>query len=84
MNQISMVQQMLSTINTDQDLPVLLMTLQTIKITTKQDQEMQLLIQFITRGWPNRPDDVPEPIKPYVSYRDELTVAMLLYIEVTE
>ena len=41
---------------------------------TTKDQTMQLLIQHINKGFPDSPTKLPDSIKAYFSFRDELTV----------
>uniref|UniRef100_A0A182PWK1 RNA-directed DNA polymerase n=1 Tax=Anopheles epiroticus TaxID=199890 RepID=A0A182PWK1_9DIPT len=41
---------------------------------TKKDQAMQLLIQLVLNGWPKSADKVPDLIKQYYGYRNELTI----------
>ncbi|XP_058811065.1 uncharacterized protein K02A2.6-like [Topomyia yanbarensis] len=40
---------------------------------TTNDQSMQLIIDFINRGWPSSIDRVPDGVKIYFSCRDELS-----------
>ena len=48
--------------------------LEEIRKTTKDDNELQELQKYVQRGWPNTPKDLPAMIRPYWSYRDEITV----------
>ena len=41
---------------------------------TSKDQTMQLLIQHINEGFPESSTKLPDSIKAYLSFRDELTV----------
>ena len=41
---------------------------------TSKDQTMQLLIQHINEGFPESSTELPDSIKAYFSFRDELTV----------
>ena len=56
------------------DLPVKDERLQQIKAATLEDQNLSLLKQVIMQGWPNDRDEVLEVLRPFFSYRDELTV----------
>ena len=41
---------------------------------TKSDNELTDLSKLITEGWPDSLQDVPEHLRPYWSFRDELTI----------
>ena len=45
-----------------------------IRQHTTKDQTMQLLIQHINNGFPESSTTLPDSIKVYFSFRDELTV----------
>ena len=40
---------------------------------TKRDEELQILKQVISQGWPDRKCDVPVEVMPYWDFRDELS-----------
>ena len=44
-----------------------------IKEASKDDKEMNMLMQMITTGWPEHKDNVPLQVRHYLTYRDELT-----------
>ena len=44
-----------------------------IKEASKDDEEMNMLMQMIITGWPEHKDNVPLQIRHYFTYRDELT-----------
>uniref|UniRef100_A0A0E4G8R6 RNA-directed DNA polymerase n=2 Tax=Anopheles gambiae TaxID=7165 RepID=A0A0E4G8R6_ANOGA len=48
--------------------------LKEISEETKKDQTLQTLIQYIQRGWPDEANKVPDSIKIYFGYRNELSV----------
>ena len=48
--------------------------LEDIKQKGLHDKEMQMLKNVIITGWPNNCKDVPELIRPYFKFRDELSV----------
>lgn len=45
-----------------------------LKQTTNEDQEMTALREQIINGWPEKQRSLPQPLRQYWSYRDELTV----------
>ena len=45
-----------------------------IRAVSQNDEEMMQLMKVITTGWPENKSEVPLSVKPYFSYRDELTV----------
>ena len=49
-------------------------TLQRIKEQTASDPELNALKEVIHSGWPSTIQQVPVPLKPYWSFRDELAV----------
>ncbi|PIK38385.1 hypothetical protein BSL78_24770 [Apostichopus japonicus] len=48
--------------------------LNTIKDATKDDQELVALTEIVVNGWPERQREVPQAIRKYWAYRDELSV----------
>ena len=44
-----------------------------IKEASKDDEEMNMLMQMIITGWPEHKDNVPLQIRHHFTYRDELT-----------
>ena len=61
------------TVNNLQWMPVKMHKLDEIRGTTQQDGTLQKLRRVITNGWPRELADVEAEVKPYFSYRDELT-----------
>ena len=61
------------TVNNLQWMPVKRHTLDEIRGATEQDGALQKLRRVITNGWPRELADVEAEVKPYFSYRDELT-----------
>ena len=49
-------------------------SLQDLRISTKEDDELALLEQTITTGWPGTIREVPSKIQLYWTFREELTV----------
>lgn len=45
-----------------------------LKRETAKDRELVELISIITEGWPDRQNQAPPALRPYWSYRDELSV----------
>ena len=48
--------------------------LEYLQDATKSDNELTDLSKLITEGWPDSLQDVPEHLRPYWSFRDELTI----------
>ncbi|PIK34102.1 hypothetical protein BSL78_29068 [Apostichopus japonicus] len=48
--------------------------LNSIKDATKDDQELVALTEIVVNGWPERQREVPQAIRKYWAYRDELSV----------
>ena len=48
--------------------------LQQIREETRNDPELEALKEIIYIGWPQKQDQLPTPLKPYWSFRDELAV----------
>ncbi|XP_038061713.1 uncharacterized protein K02A2.6-like [Patiria miniata] len=46
-----------------------------VKRETERDPILQELKQIIISGWPDRMKDLPAPLRPYWSFRDELAIA---------
>ncbi|XP_058828416.1 uncharacterized protein K02A2.6-like [Topomyia yanbarensis] len=44
-----------------------------IKMETEKDQSMQLIIGYTQQGWPSTADRVPDTVKIYYNYRNELS-----------
>ena len=61
------------TVNNLQWMPVKRHKLDEIRGATEQDGALQKLRRVITNGWPRELADVEAEVKPYFSYRDELT-----------
>jgi len=38
----------------------------------KEDKQMEQLIEVISKGWPDTRKKLPEEVKPYFDYREEL------------
>ena len=47
--------------------------LQRIRVETTKDPELILLMRFVKGGWPSTIKRVPSPLRPYWSYRDEIS-----------
>ncbi|XP_041469952.1 uncharacterized protein K02A2.6-like [Lytechinus variegatus] len=47
--------------------------LEQFKVQTKRDPILQKISTFIRNGWPESKRDIPNNIRPYYSFRDELT-----------
>ncbi|XP_055612508.1 uncharacterized protein K02A2.6-like [Uranotaenia lowii] len=47
--------------------------LEEIKTETNKDQSMQLIIEYVQHGWPVTADRVPDSVKIYFNFRDELS-----------
>ena len=47
---------------------------QTIQKATQEDSTLQLLIQQILKGWPDHCRKLPEILKPYWQYREDLAI----------
>ena len=47
---------------------------QTLRLETRADASLHSLMTVITNGWPKRQRLLPNPLRPYSSYRDELAV----------
>ena len=45
-----------------------------IKAETQKDATLMTIHRFIMNGWPKRREDVPDEIKPYWSYKEEMFV----------
>jgi len=45
-----------------------------LQSSTANDTSLTAVKQFITTGWPNKIYDLPQALRPYWSFRDELTV----------
>ena len=50
------------------------MTIQELQQATSQDQHLQQFKEHIIRGWPDHRDQVPQGMRTYWSFCDELTV----------
>ena len=48
--------------------------LEEIKKMTTQDSNLEALKSTIFKGWPNERADLPENLRPYFSFKDEMTV----------
>ncbi|XP_048257540.1 uncharacterized protein K02A2.6-like [Haliotis rufescens] len=48
--------------------------IQSLKEETSKDATLQALKEIILEGWPERPKQLPAPIRPYWAYRDELSI----------
>ena len=73
-NQLKSFLSDLTTENLKTDLPVSEPTYKMIREQTNLDAVMRKLQQLISSGWPQKLKEVPEEIKPYHSYKDELAV----------
>ena len=49
-------------------------SLQQIRITTQEDDELALLKHTITQGWPSTIKEVPSVLQSYWTFREELTI----------
>ena len=49
--------------------------LEEIRVATAQDEKMQSLKSAILDGWPEKQSQVPEPIRIYWNFRDELSIS---------
>ena len=49
-------------------------SMQSIQQETQNDAELQILLQYIMKGFPMTKDECHDAIKPYFNYRKELTV----------
>ena len=49
-----------------------------IRTETKTDPELQLLTQQVQQGWPEKINSVDERIKQYWSFREDITVFLLM------
>jgi transposase InsO family protein len=45
-----------------------------VKLATTSDQELMMLKTIVHEGWPTSIKDVPQVLKPYWCYRDEITI----------
>ena len=41
---------------------------------TTKDSSLMRIARYVTEGWPKRRDSIPADVKPYRSYKEELTV----------
>jgi hypothetical protein len=48
--------------------------LERIKVSTSNDPELRALKEQFYQGWPAAIKEVPQILKPYWSYRDEITI----------
>ena len=48
--------------------------LRQLRSETTTDPELQALSRLILEGWPEKPNQIPETLRGYWSYRDELTI----------
>ena len=56
-------------------------SMQSIRQETQNDTELQILLQYIMKGFPMMKDECHDDIKPYFNYREELTVVDGLVLE---
>lgn len=63
-----------SEVNLRQDLPVSQATYNLIKQESMIDPELMHLKNFIVTGWPTKQLDLPEVVKPYYTFREQLAV----------
>jgi transposase InsO family protein len=56
-------------------LPVSPSKLDEFKRETAKDESLQKLKQFIQEGWPDDKDKIPDAVKPYLTYQDEISEA---------
>jgi hypothetical protein len=68
-NQLTSFMSDWSTANIKRDLPVSESTYQQIQQETKLDPEMISLTKLIMTGWPLKPSDIPEMVRPYHTYK---------------
>lgn len=54
--------------------PISIEKKQEFQNVTHEDEEMQMLIKFIQEGWPNESRNIPDVLKPYHTFADELCV----------
>ena len=73
-NQLKSFMSDLSPISMKRDLPVSEQTYNLIQQETRKDPTLNRLQAMILSGWPSKPDCVPEEIKVYHSFKDELAV----------
>ena len=58
-------------------------SLQQIRIATQDDDELALLMHYITQGWPSNIKEVPSGIQSYWTFREELTIEDLIILKGT-
>ena len=49
-------------------------TMQEVQQATTKDDYLQQLSQNIARGWPKSRNEVPQNIRPYCTFRDDVAV----------
>lgn len=45
-----------------------------LQTSTKRDPELQTLMMYVNKGWPDHKVDIPDIIKPYWGYKDDLAI----------
>lgn len=65
-------------------LPISDHRLNMIKIGTKEDEDLQLLMALIHNGWPEDKENIPTKVMPYFHHRHELSARMASSFEVNE
>lgn len=61
------------TVNLVDYLPISAERLNTIRAATKTNTKLQILVKMILGGWPVNKKDVPDDIRHYHSFQDELS-----------
>ena len=50
------------------------MTMQELQYATSQDEHSQHLQEYITRGWPENRDHIPQNMRTYWMFQDDMAV----------
>ena len=58
----------------DVEMDVHVTTLDKIRIHSKTDSTLSLVMRYILDGWPGNANECAEPAQPYFTYREELTI----------
>lgn len=68
------VEQQIFSVNPLQDTTVSEETYEMIRSATKEEPELQVVAGLVSKGWPKKIEEVPENVKQYYTYRDELSL----------
>ena len=72
-SEILLMLENISTLDMSEDVSITDERLEDIRLKTRVDPELQVLKETILKGWPTHYKNVPECIRSYFSYRDELS-----------